>query len=165
MDFGPFGLSEVVFIGLLALVLFGPRRLPELMRSVGSVLTTLRRGTEDLRRSFQQELDKADGGATRELRDAATTLRSAGEDVRNLSRDAVQQGRRLLEGEGSVGRPGRPEPAAPKTIEAPAGGESKEAAPAAETRAGDEPAQRRSGDEPAESAEAPEAGAVKDDER
>ena len=48
MDFGPFGLSEVVFIGLLALVVFGPRRLPELARSVGGVVTALRRGIRRL---------------------------------------------------------------------------------------------------------------------
>lgn len=151
MDFGPFGLSEVVFIGLLALVLFGPRRLPELMRSVGAVVTTLRRGTEDLKRSFQQELDGVDGGAGDELRDAAKSLRSAGEDVRAIGRKAAEQGRRLMTGEGAVSRPARPEPAAPareeggggvpaatERSESPAVPTSEEAEAAPEPLSGDE---------------------------
>jgi sec-independent protein translocase protein TatB len=103
VDFGPFGLSEVIFIGLLALVVFGPRRLPELARSVGGVVTALRRGTEELKRSFRDELASADE-ASRELRDAGRGLRAAGEDLRDLGRQAVEQGRRRLGASPSVPR-------------------------------------------------------------
>ena len=113
MDFGPFGLSEVIFIGLLALVLFGPRRLPELARSVGKVLTTLRRGTEDLKRSFQEELEAADGGLSKEVREAAKNLRAAGDDVRQVGRRAAAEGRKLLAEPAAVSRGGRPEAPAP----------------------------------------------------
>ena len=99
MDFGPFGLAELVFIGLLALVLFGPRRLPELARSVGSVLTTLRRGTEELKRSFQDELDAADGGLSRDLKETGRKLESTRNELRTLGREAVARGRKLVAGE------------------------------------------------------------------
>lgn len=99
MELGPFGLAELVFIGLLALVLFGPRRLPELARSVGSVLTTLRRGTEELKRSFQDELDAADGGLSRDLKETGRQLESTRTELRTLGREAVARGRKLVSGE------------------------------------------------------------------
>jgi TatA/E family protein of Tat protein translocase len=103
VDFGPFGLGEVVFIGLLALVLFGPKRLPELARSVGGVMTALRRGTEELKRNFQEELDAA-GDPTGELRDAAGQLRAAGDDLKSIGRSVAEEGKRIVTGGEPVAR-------------------------------------------------------------
>jgi TatA/E family protein of Tat protein translocase len=47
---------EIVFIMVLALLIFGPRRLPEVGRTVGKALGEFRRATNDLKRSVNAEL-------------------------------------------------------------------------------------------------------------
>lgn len=53
--FGSLGFPEILFILVLALLVFGPRRLPEVGRTVGRALGEFRRATGDLKRSFDQE--------------------------------------------------------------------------------------------------------------
>lgn len=57
---GPLGLPEVLFILVLALLIFGPKRLPEMGRMLGKGLGEFRRATEDLKRSFNTELSLDD---------------------------------------------------------------------------------------------------------
>ncbi len=54
--FGSLGLPEILFILVLALLLFGPRRLPEIGRTIGKGLGEFRRATNDLRRSIETEI-------------------------------------------------------------------------------------------------------------
>ncbi len=42
------GLGELLFLAVLALVIFGPKRLPEIGRAVGRFLRTLREGTAEV---------------------------------------------------------------------------------------------------------------------
>lgn len=53
--FGSLGFPEILFILVLALLVFGPRRLPEVGRTIGKALGEFRRATGDLKRSFDQE--------------------------------------------------------------------------------------------------------------
>ena len=53
---GTLGTPEMIFIFLLALVLFGPKELPELGRKVGRALTEFRRASAELKSTFDQEL-------------------------------------------------------------------------------------------------------------
>jgi len=46
----------MVIIFLVALVLFGPKKLPELGRNLGKALTEFRRATSDLKSTFEREL-------------------------------------------------------------------------------------------------------------
>jgi TatA/E family protein of Tat protein translocase len=58
---GPLGAQEMFFIGLLALLLFGPKKLPELGRMLGKGLTEFRRAKNELKNTFEshmQELDR-----------------------------------------------------------------------------------------------------------
>jgi sec-independent protein translocase protein TatB len=54
--FGPLGTMEILFILVLALLVFGPRRLPEVGRTIGKALGEFRRATTDLKRSVNAEL-------------------------------------------------------------------------------------------------------------
>jgi sec-independent protein translocase protein TatA len=59
------GPMELIVILLVALVIVGPKRLPEVGRSIGKSLRELRRATDDVRYSFEASLDdderRADG--------------------------------------------------------------------------------------------------------
>lgn len=58
---GPLGAQEMFFIALLALLLFGPKKLPELGRMLGKGLTEFRRAKNELKNTFEshmQELER-----------------------------------------------------------------------------------------------------------
>ena len=65
MQIGPFGLPELLAILAIALIIFGPRKLPELSRTLGRALGEFRKGSVDLRRSLEEEVRNLDG----EIRD------------------------------------------------------------------------------------------------
>jgi sec-independent protein translocase protein TatA len=53
---GPLGWEETVFIFVVALLLFGPKKLPELGRTLGKAMTEFRRASSDLKASFDREM-------------------------------------------------------------------------------------------------------------
>ena len=50
------GTPEMIFIFLLALLLFGPKKLPEIGRTVGKALTEFRRASSELKATFDREM-------------------------------------------------------------------------------------------------------------
>ncbi len=54
--FGSIGATELIFIVVIALVVFGPKKLPELGRTVGKGLSEFRRASNDLKRSLEDEI-------------------------------------------------------------------------------------------------------------
>ena len=57
---GSLGLPEILFILVLALLVFGPKRLPKVGRTLGRALGEFRRATTDLKRSFDREMTVTD---------------------------------------------------------------------------------------------------------
>ena len=58
---GPVGVQEIIVIFLVALVLFGPKKLPELGKTIGKAITEFRRAHSDLKSTFEghmRELEK-----------------------------------------------------------------------------------------------------------
>ena len=58
---GPIGMQEMVVIFLVALVLFGPKKLPELGKTIGKAITEFRRAQSELKATFEthmRELEK-----------------------------------------------------------------------------------------------------------
>ena len=53
---GPLGWPEMVFIFFLALLLFGPKKLPELARTAGKAMADFRRASNELKSTFDREL-------------------------------------------------------------------------------------------------------------
>lgn len=53
---GPLGWQETVFIFVLALLIFGPKKLPELGRTLGKALTEFRRASSELKATFDREM-------------------------------------------------------------------------------------------------------------
>ena len=55
---GPVGVPEMIVIFLLALILFGPKKLPELGRTIGRALTEFRRAQNELKATLQQHMNE-----------------------------------------------------------------------------------------------------------
>src|SRR5450631_2524211 len=53
---GPVGVQEMIVIFLVALVLFGPKKLPELGRTIGKALTEFRRAQSELKSTFETHM-------------------------------------------------------------------------------------------------------------
>ena len=53
---GSIGVPEMIFIFLLALLIFGPKKLPELGRSLGKGISEFRRASSELKSSLEREI-------------------------------------------------------------------------------------------------------------
>ena len=54
--FGSIGMPELLIILTLALIIFGPRKLPELGRSLGKSLGEFKRASNELRNTLDEEI-------------------------------------------------------------------------------------------------------------
>ncbi len=62
--FGPIGMPEMVVIAVIALIIFGPRKLPELGKSLGKSIAEFKRASNELKNTLEEEI------RTEELQDA-----------------------------------------------------------------------------------------------
>jgi sec-independent protein translocase protein TatA len=53
---GPIGFPELLIILVVALIVFGPRKLPELGRSLGKSLSEFKRASNELRSTLEDEI-------------------------------------------------------------------------------------------------------------
>ena len=51
------GSTELLFILVVALIFFGPRKLPQLARSMGKGLAEFRKASDDFKRTWEREVD------------------------------------------------------------------------------------------------------------
>jgi len=56
---GNLGMPELIFIFALALLILGPKKLPELGKQLGKGLGEFKRASTDLKRSIEEEVEKA----------------------------------------------------------------------------------------------------------
>lgn len=54
---GPLGVQETIFIFVFALLIFGPKKLPELGRTIGKAMTEFRRASSELKATFDREMN------------------------------------------------------------------------------------------------------------
>ena len=55
---GSLGVPEMLVLFVLALIVFGPRRLPELARSIGKAMATFRNASNEFRDTLEREVGK-----------------------------------------------------------------------------------------------------------
>ena len=55
--FGSLGMPELIVIFVIALVVFGPRKLPELGRSLGRGIAEFKKATNELQNTLEQEIN------------------------------------------------------------------------------------------------------------
>ncbi len=66
---GNLGMPELLMIVVLALLLFGPKKLPEIGKQVGKALGEFKRASNDLKRTIEDEMEKASSGLEVKLDD------------------------------------------------------------------------------------------------
>jgi sec-independent protein translocase protein TatA len=71
---GTLGVPEMIAIFIIALVLFGPKELPKLGRTLGKALTEFRRASTELKSSFEREMQ---------------TLEREGDSIKDATRSTV----------------------------------------------------------------------------
>jgi sec-independent protein translocase protein TatA len=64
-------MPELIIIFVIALIFFGPRKLPELGKSLGKSLAEFKRASNDLRNSLEEEIRLEDQKARTETARAA----------------------------------------------------------------------------------------------
>ncbi len=110
------GFSEIVVIGVVALVVIGPERLPKTARTLGHLFGRLQRYVNDVKADINREME------LEELRSLREQVKSAATDLQQTMSSAateVQAGVRSVEQQlNDAGRdaPAAPTPAASATV-------------------------------------------------
>jgi TatA/E family protein of Tat protein translocase len=86
--FGPIGMPELVLIFLVALLVFGPRKLPELGRSLGRGIAEFKRASDDLKRTIEDEIEQGKQQVST-VQDEVSSLRRQAGDLRNTIASTV----------------------------------------------------------------------------
>lgn len=69
--FGSIGMQELIIIFVVALIIFGPRRLPDLGKSLGKSIAEFKRASNELRNTLEDEI-RVDEQRQTKAADAAT---------------------------------------------------------------------------------------------
>jgi sec-independent protein translocase protein TatA len=56
--FGSIGMPELILIFVVALLVFGPKKLPEIGKSLGRGLAEFKRASEDLKKTIEDEIEQ-----------------------------------------------------------------------------------------------------------
>ena len=81
---GSLGMQEIIVIFVLALIIFGPRKLPELGKSLGRGMAEFKKASNELKQTWEDEvrLEKERQDMAEILKDSSDWKRSLEEEVR-----------------------------------------------------------------------------------
>jgi sec-independent protein translocase protein TatA len=88
---GNFGFSEMLLVFIVALLVFGPKKLPELGKSLGKGIREFRKATDELKSSWQDQ-----------VKDIQAPLNDVKKDIHDMGRDLQSDFYKHLESETSV---------------------------------------------------------------
>ena len=82
---GSLGTQEMILIFMLALLVFGPKKLPELGRTVAKAMGEFRRASSELRSTFEREMNSVerDNGSMKELNELRDVTREFQNEITN----------------------------------------------------------------------------------
>ncbi len=80
---GSLGMQEIIVIFILALIIFGPRKLPELGKSLGKSLAEFKKASNELKQTWEEEvrLEKEGGTVSDIVTDALKDTSSGSEET------------------------------------------------------------------------------------
>ena len=71
--FGNLGMGELIVIFTIALLIFGPRKLPELGKSLGKSIAEFKRASNELRNTLEEEIRLEDQRESAKIPASAST--------------------------------------------------------------------------------------------
>lgn len=91
IGFGSIGGGEVLLILVVALLVFGPRRIPEIGKTIGKTLAEFRKATGEFKSSLEREIEieKIDDVAT-DVRDARAELTAVAREVSGIGTAGIE---------------------------------------------------------------------------
>ncbi|HMR63865.1 MAG TPA: twin-arginine translocase TatA/TatE family subunit [Anaerolineae bacterium] len=120
MDILNVGLPELLFIFVIALMVFGPRRLPEIAVKAGKFVADLRRMSNSLLAEWQREINVSN--QLDEFKKVKDELQGAKQDLAGVRREVGTAGRSLInetkQVTASINPVNQQKPVAPSTAEA-----------------------------------------------
>ena len=79
--FGSLGMPELIVIFVIALIIFGPRKLPELGRSLGKSIAEFKRASNELKSTLEEEIRLDEQRSTLDAAKAANAQAAATADA------------------------------------------------------------------------------------
>jgi Tat protein translocase TatB subunit len=97
--FESIGTSELLLIGVVALIFLGPRKLPQMAKTIGKSMAEFRRATNEFKATWEREVDFENDDSTdlapaaiaREAVPAAATTAIEAPEIREADPEAVKQ--------------------------------------------------------------------------
>ena len=76
-------MQEIIIIFILALIVFGPRKLPEIGKSLGKGIQEFKKASSDLKKAWEEEVDleKEKEAMNSLLKDSKETLNDVAKDA------------------------------------------------------------------------------------
>ena len=102
------GLNEMIIITVIALIVIGPKQLPEVARMLGRLIANFKRATSDLRTAIADEVDsQADLSAIKEMKSVVDSeLYDAHHTTQSLFDEGVEEAETEAEAEEKVAKEG-----------------------------------------------------------
>jgi sec-independent protein translocase protein TatA len=75
--FGSIGPTELILIFVIALLVFGPKKLPEIGRSVGKALREFKKTSDEIKGRIEEEIEAS------EIKDIRKDIRSGLDDIKS----------------------------------------------------------------------------------
>lgn len=80
--FGSIGPAELILIFIVALLVFGPKKLPEIGRSVGKAIREFKKTSEEIKGRIEEEIEAS------EVKDVVKTLETEAKEIKdNLTKE------------------------------------------------------------------------------
>jgi len=76
---GPIGMQELIIIFVIALIVFGPRKLPQLGKSLGRSIAEFKRASSELRNTLEDEIHVEE--TKKEIMEPIETLSTEAKEV------------------------------------------------------------------------------------
>jgi TatA/E family protein of Tat protein translocase len=83
---GNLGMQEIIVIFVLALIVFGPRKLPDLGKSLGRGLAEFKKASNELKQTWEEEvrLDKEREAMSEIMKDTSETVKDSSYDSKEI---------------------------------------------------------------------------------
>jgi sec-independent protein translocase protein TatA len=75
---GPIGFSEMLVIFIVALLVFGPKKMPELGKSLGKGIREFRKATDELKQTWEEQVREVENP----VKDVSRDIQQVGNDMK-----------------------------------------------------------------------------------